>query len=99
MTALALSTATTNESSDTESDLMQPTFLPRKSDVLTLRDILNKFQSSFGPDKEKVKADEDDVLNDALAYYKEGNFDAKKRLGVIYKGQPAADTGGVTWQF
>lgn len=99
MTTLALSTATTNESSDTESDLMQPTFLPRKSDVLTLRDILNKLQSSFGPDKEKVKADEDDVLNDALAYYKEGNFDAKKRLGVIYKGQPAADTGGVTWQF
>ena len=43
--------------------------------------------------------DEDDILNDALAYYKDSKFDARKKLRVVYKGQPAADTGGVTRQF
>ena len=43
--------------------------------------------------------DEDDILNDALAYYKDSKFDARKKLHVVYKGQPAADAGGVTHQF
>ena len=43
--------------------------------------------------------DEDDILNDALAYYKASKFDARKKLRVVYQGQPAADTGGMTPQF
>ena len=34
-----------------------------------------------------------------MAYYKDPNFDPKKKLRVIYNKQPAADTGGVTRQF
>lgn len=32
-------------------------------------------------------------------YYKDSKFDARKKLRVVYKGQPAADTGGVICQF
>lgn len=98
--ALALSANVTNDTSDSESDLLQPSFLPSKQDVVTLQDLLEQIQGNFSSDdKEKVKVDEDDVLNDALVYYKGCNFDAKKKIRVIYRGQPAADTGGVTRQF
>ena len=98
--ALALSANVTNDTSDSESDLLQPSFLPRKQDVVTLQDLLEQIQGNFSSDdKGKVKVDEDDVLNDALAYYKGCNFDDKTNIRVIYRGQPAADTGGVTRQF
>lgn len=99
LTALALSTTVTDDCSDNEIDLMRPTFLPRKDKEVTLQDVLDQLQSNFSADKEKLKVDEDDILNDALAYYKDSKFDPKKKVRVIYKGQPAADTGGVTHQF
>ncbi|XP_046860694.1 uncharacterized protein LOC124453910 [Xenia sp. Carnegie-2017] len=34
-----------------------------------------------------------------MSYYKDPNFDERKPLRVIYKGQPAVDTGGVARQF
>ena len=43
--------------------------------------------------------DEDDILNDAMSYYKHPDFDPKKSLRIQYRGQPAVDTGGVTRQF
>lgn len=98
MAALALSSNVTNDTSDSESNLLQPTFLPREHDIVTLEEVIERIQRNFSSDKEKVKVDEDDVLNNALAYCKDGKFDAKKKLRVIYKGQPAADTGGVTRQ-
>lgn len=99
LTALALSTTVTDDCSDNEIDLMRPTFLPRTDKEVTLQDILDQLQSNFSADKEKLKVDEDDILNNALAYYKDSKFDPKKKVRVIYKGQPAADTGGVTCQF
>lgn len=99
MAALALSSNVTNDTSDFDSVLLQPTFLPRDHDVVTLQALIEKIQRNFSSEKEKVKVDEDDILNDALAYYKDCKFDARKKLRVVYKGQPAADTGGVTRQF
>ena len=34
-----------------------------------------------------------------MSYYKQLDFDPKKRLQIQYRGQPAVDTGGVTRQF
>ena len=99
MAALALSSNVANNTSDFDRLLWQPTFLPRDHDVVTLHEIIEQIQNNFSSDKEKVKVDEDDILNDALAYYKDSKFDARKKLRVVYKGQPAADTGGVTRQF
>ena len=153
MAALALSTTVRNDS-DTESALMQPTFLPRKYDIVTLQDILDQLQRNFSLHLDRIgiwkcwflwrgenwstrrktsQSREENqqqtqptydiewgnrtrghiggrrVLSplrqpcspkgDALAYYKESKFDAKKKLHVMYKGQPPADTGGVTHQF
>ena len=50
-------------------------------------------------EKEKLKVDEDDLLKDGLAYYKDPEFDPKKNLRVMYNNQPAADTGGVARHF
>lgn len=50
-------------------------------------------------EKEKVKVEDDDLLNDALTYYKDSNFNPKKKLRIVFKNQPAADTGGVLRQF
>lgn len=99
MAALALSSNVTNDTSDFDRVLLQPTFLPGDRDLVTLHEIIEQIQSNFSSDKEKVKVDEDDILNDALAYYKDSKFDARKKLRVVYKGQPAADTGGVTRRF
>lgn len=49
--------------------------------------------------KEKIRVDEEDILNDAMAYFKDPSFDPTRRLRVLYTGQPAVDTGGVTRHF
>ena len=85
--------------SDFDTVLLHPTFLPKDHDVITLQKVMEEIQRNFSSDKEKVNMDEDDIFNDALAYYKDSKFDARKKLRVLYKGQPAADTGGVTRQF
>lgn len=99
MAALALSSNVANDPSDFDTVLLQPAFLPRDHDVVTLHEIIEQIQRNFSSDKEKVKMDEDDILKDALAYYKDSKFDARKKLRVLYKRQPVADTGGVTRQF
>lgn len=87
MAALALSSNVTNDTSDFDSVLFQPTFLPKDHDVLTLQEIIEQIQRNFRSEKEKVRVDEDDILDDALAYYKDCKFDARKKLLVVYKGQ------------
>lgn len=70
------------------------------SDTHGLKSELLELQKNFSPEqREKLKIDEDDLLNDAMAYYKDQTFDATRRLRIIYRGQPAADTGGVLRQF
>ena len=64
-----------------------------------LQEILENMKSKFSNEKEKSKADEDDLFNDALSYYNDCDFDPKKPLRIQYSGQPAADTGEVLRQF
>ena len=45
------------------------------------------------------RANHEATVPPTMAYYKDPNFDPKKKLRVIYNKQPAADTGGVTRQF
>ena len=47
----------------------------------------------------KLRIDEDDILNDANAYYKSPSFDPTGPLRMQFTGQPAVDTGGVKRQF
>jgi len=66
----------------------------------TLKEELEELQKMFDiGSKEKLKVDEDDILNNAITYYKSSDFNPSKRLRVVYQGQPACDTGGVVRQF
>lgn len=47
----------------------------------------------------KLRIDEDDILNDAIAYYKSPSFDPTRPLRIQFPGQPAVDTGGVKREF
>ena len=76
--------------SDDEDDeiLQHPSFLPQET---TLNAILKMLEERLSSEKE-VKVEEEDLFNDAMCYYKDPNFDARKRLRVVYEGQPAVDT-------
>lgn len=56
---------------------------------------LKSIQRKMSVDKVKLKINEEDLLEDAIVYYKDEEFDPTKRLGIVYSGQSAADTGGV----
>ena len=47
----------------------------------------------------KVRVDADDLLSDALAFYKRSDFDPSRPVRVYFNGQPGIDTGGVKRQF
>ena len=87
-----------NVSSDDDS-LLQPTFSPSESKIDSLKSLLKELGKNMCEEKVKVTIEEEDILNDALTYYKSPAFDAKKKLRIRFKGQPAVDTGGVTREF
>ena len=94
--ALSLSTTLSNDNNDSDSELAEPVFPPRPA---SLPSILEDLTAGMSNDRGKLKVDEEDLLNNAIAYYKDAHFDPKKKLRVLYNKQPAADTGGVTRQF
>ncbi|XP_068752902.1 uncharacterized protein [Montipora capricornis] len=79
--------------------LLQPTFSPSESKIDSLKSLLKELGKNMSEEKVKVTIEEEDILNDALTYYKSPAFDAKKKLRIRFKGQPAEDTGGVTREF
>ena len=85
-------------SSDDDS-LLQPTFFPSESKIDSLKSLLKELGKNMSQEKVKVTIEEEDILNDALTYYKSPAFDANKKLRIRFKGQPAVDTGGVTREF
>ena len=87
---------------DDANDLMNSPFEPLGTccDTQDLNAELRDLQKNCSSDqREKLKIDEEDLLNDAMAYYKDQDFDPRKKLRIVYSGQPAADTGGVIRQF
>ena len=79
--ALSLSTTLTNDKDDSDSDLAEPVFPPRGSDYrpASLSGLLEDLKDNMSNGREKLKVDEEDLLNDAMAYYKDENFDPKKK--------------------
>ena len=57
---------------------------------------LEELSTQFIKEKEKLKIDFDDILNDGFAYHKDPGFDPKKFLKIQIRVQPAADTGGIS---
>lgn len=70
-----------------------------KTDEERLAFELRNLSRKMSTEKVKLKIDEEDLLEDAIYFYKSPDFDPEKGLRVIYKGQLAADVGGVTRQF
>lgn len=71
--AISLSTCLTNDNEDSDSDLTEPVFLPRGDDdkrPASLPLLLEELQGNLSTEREKLKVDEDDFLNDAMTYYK-----------------------------
>ena len=59
----------------------------------SLQDALKYLKSKMSDESEKLKVDEEDVLSDALTYFKNPSINIHKPLQVRYRGQPAIDTG------
>ena len=79
--------------------LLEPVFYSAKEKADFLNEVLRELLRGFSTQKEKLKGDEEDVLNDALVYYKDPYFDPTKRLRIVYTGQPAVDKDGVSRHF
>ena len=84
--------------SDDEDDeiISSISLLPQET---SLSSIPKGLEEGLSKEKEKLRVVEEDLFNDAICYYKDPDFDEKKRLRIVYQGQPAVDTGGVTRQF
>lgn len=66
----------------------------------TLDEAMEYWQLQLKEEYSKtIRVDPQDVLTEALAHYKDPNFDPSVPLKIRYKGQPAVDTGGVIRQF
>ena len=62
-------------------------------------DILTELRKQMQYPPQKLKIDREDLLSDAICYYKDPDFDPRKRIRVCSKDQVALDTGGVLRQF
>lgn len=58
-----------------DSDLYQSAFDTAPE---SLQAIIEERKKQLSDEKEKAKVEEDDLLNDALTYYKDSDFDPKK---------------------
>ena len=54
----------------------------------SLQDALKYLKSKMSDESEKLKVDEEDVLSDALTYFKNPSINIHKLLQVRYRGQP-----------
>ena len=81
-----------------ENDIIATTNLELKK-RMTLPEWLNYLSSTFLHEKEKLKVELEDILNDSFVCYKDRSFDPRRKLQIQIKGQPVADTGGVARQY
>ena len=71
--------------------------IPLMSLELLIEKLKGKLNDAF--DRKKLRVDEEDLVADAVAFYKRPDFDPKAGVRVVYSGQPASDTGGVSRHF
>lgn len=65
----------------------------------SIHEKMEKLAKKMHGSRFKLRVDEDDILNDAIAYYKSPSFDPTRPLRIQFTGQPAVDTGGVKREF
>ena len=65
----------------------------------SIHDKMEKLAKKMHGSRFKLRIDEDDILNDAIAYYKSPSFHPTRPLRIQFIGQPAVDTGGVKREF
>ena len=59
-----------------------------------------KRRKDFSGRAKKLKiSDEEDLVEEALVYYKHPSFNPLLPVRIAFENQPAVDTGGVTRQF
>ena len=61
--------------------------------------IINILGRKLTGKRKKLEVDEDDLIEDAVAYYKSIQFDSSCPLRITFQGQPAIDSGGVLRHF
>ena len=96
LSAIASSQVSISDADEDDEIISSIPLLPQET---SLSSILKGLEEGLSKEKEKLRVEEEDLFNDALCYYKDPNFDEKKRLRIVYQGQPAVDTGVVTRQF
>ena len=68
--------------------------------MVTLEEILKtKIYTKVTGAVLKLRIDVDDIVSDAIAFYKRSDFDPFCPIRVSFNRQPAVDTGGVKCQF
>ena len=70
-----------------------------EGDDLSLVSITSKLGKKLTGKRKKLEINEDDLVSDAIAYYKSIEFDAHCPLRITYASQPAIDSGGILHQF
>ncbi len=64
-----------------------------------LSEIVGKLKEKMKSRAAKLTVDVDDLFNDAIAFYKNLEFNPKQPLRITFDNQPAIDGGGVLRQF
>ena len=81
----------TDDMHDDDDDLLSSIFsdMSNQSKEERLSSELKNIQRKMSDDKVKLRIDEEDLLEDAMVYYKCAEFDPTKRLRIVYTGQSA----------
>ena len=97
--AASSSSRSTSELEQFVNDLLDKQDSRKPTEFKTLDEILSYLSSKLSNEKERLRAQPEHALEEALAYYKSIEFDPRIRLFIQYKSKAAVDTGGVLKQF
>ena len=73
--------------------------LSKESEVKSLPEVLQKLKDQMKSRRAKLTVDQDDIFNDAIAFYKDSAFDPEVPLRITFMNQPAVDGGGLLGHF
>ena len=73
--------------------------LSKESEVKSLPEVLQKLKAQMKSRRAKLTVDQDDIFNDAIAFYKDSAFDPEVPLRITFMNQPAVDGGGLLRHF
>ncbi|KAJ7391275.1 hypothetical protein OS493_019407 [Desmophyllum pertusum] len=66
-----------------DDDLLASPFTSKDDAPVILQSLLNDLKCNLLNERVKLKVDQEDLLNDAMTFYKDPDFDPRKRLRVI----------------